>query len=449
MLKQTFSLLLAVVSLFAVTSVSQAVPAGPGGIGDASGTSSLKLWLKPDAGVQADDGFGGYVPAGNTDQVRRWLDSSGSSNHAVQNTLVNRPTYNTVGLNGQPTLNFDATTTVQFLTTPQYMNFSDPQIYVVGRKVSGTGVAYSVGGHNVNPRIQLRYHNNPNQFWMGMNDNAGQSFQTLPGRPTTVLNMASYQLIDDTMQMRYNGEPVFTETNNDWTNPTFDSGNVPTIGKDSQIGSYNLNGNVSEIIVFDSPLTTIQRTMVDNAMSAKYDLTLFNNDKYDGDQGAQGDYDADVFGIGNDGVSTLLTNASAGLQISATSLDTGEYALAGNKTPVNSLISNDPEFQWERDFFVDVTGSFDATLTFDFDEAGFAANELFTKLLYSDTEGGPFTVLDATAVFSGNQISFNLSAAQFLDGYYTIGGQIPEPSSFALLGLGFAFIARRRRRKSA
>ena len=448
MSKQIFTLLLVLAAACSLSNEAWAVPAGPGGIGDGSGTSSLQLWLKADYGVQKDDGLGGYVAAGDTEQVRRWLDASGYSNHAVQNTAANRPTYDTSAVNGQPALHFDPTTLVQFLTTPHFMNFTDPQIYVVGRKTSGAGngMAFSVGGHNNGvPRVQLRYHGNNSQFWMGLGDGGAQSFQTLPARATEVFNMASYQLTGNTMVMRYNSEQVYTETNANWTTPTFNTGNVPTIGKDSQITSYNLNGDVAEIIIFSSPLTSIQRVMIDNALSAKYNLTLFPGaNRYNGDLPGNGDYDFDVFGVGNDGTSSLLTNKSAGLQISANALVAGQYALAGHQGGETGTVGEGMFIRWERDFFVDVTGVFDATLTFDFSDAGLDFDPSYNTLLYSDTLGGPFTPVEALAMYSGDQVSFALSASQFLTGYYALASMVPEPGSGWLLGMGLLALRRRK-----
>ena len=66
----------------------------PGGV-----TNNLQLWLRGDAGVVETDG-----------RVSAWLDQSGNNFYASQSLDSYRPTLNSNGLNGKPTLNFSADT---------------------------------------------------------------------------------------------------------------------------------------------------------------------------------------------------------------------------------------------------------------------------------------------------------------------------------------------------
>ena len=451
MLKTTFSLLLAVVSVFTLAGVVQAIPSGPGGIGDTSGTSELRLWLRADQGALN----AGSTSATDTQGVATLLDQSGYGNHATQSITARQPIFDANAVNSiLPVLTFDGTASSgqgQYLEMPHFMDFSETTIYAIGRRTGGgVGTAFSMGGHNgtdSQPKIQFRWHSS-NLNWIGVGGADAEQLQSIPASPSTVFSVDSINIEEQTLTVNSNHATLATDTNPLFVPTNFNTNRAPRIGRDSEITSYNLTGEIAEIIVFDHALNDLERLMIDNALAAKYDISGLSvaNDKYNGDEATQGDYDFDVFGIGNDGTNSILESASAGLEISATGLDAGEYAMSGHNTLVNSVVMAGDEYMLERDFYIDVTGAFEATLTFDFDELGVGTSSAFDRLLYSATEGGPFTALQTVAMYSGNQVSFALTSGQFVDGYYTIAGQVPEPSSFALLGLGLALIARRRRK---
>ncbi|RMG39225.1 MAG: hypothetical protein D6732_04395, partial [Methanobacteriota archaeon] len=68
---------------------------GPGGVGNTDGTTTLKLWLKADAGVTLSGS-----------NVSDWADQSGNANDATQSNAADQPLFVSSSMNGQPALQF-------------------------------------------------------------------------------------------------------------------------------------------------------------------------------------------------------------------------------------------------------------------------------------------------------------------------------------------------------
>ena len=131
----------------------------------------------------------------------------------------------------------------------------------------------------------------------------------------------------------------------------------------------------------------------------------------------------------------LDSAGAAGFGFEATgSLDDGDFVLTGHKTPANSLVTTDlpsaVEGRWDRVWYLDAADtSVDANLHFDFSNSGLAApgaSTLGYKLLYSPNENfgsgeSSFSVVNFPATINGDTISFAVSGASLVDGYYTLG----------------------------
>jgi hypothetical protein len=189
-------------------------------------------------------------------------------------------------------------------------------------------------------------------------------------------------------------------------------------------------GNLTEVLMYDRELNEAERIIVENHLSAKYNIGIAS-DHYFGDT-ADGEYDYDVIGIGREDGSNLVNaagGAGLGIQVDAgAALDDGDYVLAGHDSPANGLVDLPGEGQrWQRVWYVDETGGVDVVLHFDFSAAGLplpAATDQFV-LLYSDSEGGAFVDLGITASVDVDSVTFVVSDATLQDGYYTLG-IVPE-----------------------
>jgi len=103
-----------------------------------------------------------------------------------------------------------------------------------------------------------------------------------------------------------------------------------------------------------------------------------------------------------------------------------EWVLAGHKVTNNVLVSveggSGDSRRWARVWYIDVTGTLDARLSFDFSDAGLAQQGSGYVLLYSAVSAFSWsTVIDADASVDGDRLNFDVAAAYMVDGYYTTG----------------------------
>lgn len=201
-------------------------------------------------------------------------------------------------------------------------------------------------------------------------------------------------------------------------------------------GDRAFGGNIGEVLVFDRTITAAERILINNRLAAKWNpdvpvITLATGtQRYEGSAAANGNYDRDVWGIGctSDGASQILTGETGkGLRLSAASLGTDDWLLAGHKTVTNVILVTGLETsvreRWERVWYLDKTDTNDtltATLTFDFGVDHLAAHKADYELLYSAVEPYVFHSLGKASVVD-EQVSFTLTSAQIQDGYYTVG----------------------------
>ena len=157
-----------------------------------------------------------------------------------------------------------------------------------------------------------------------------------------------------------------------------------TVGSRAAPYAEGINAQVGEIIVYDRLLNRAEQTIVQNYLSSKYNVPLNTGggaaDVYAGDTNLNGDYDSDVFGVGRVDSSNQFTDgAKLGLQLTAGPLDDGEWLMAGHDGTSNGIVSIESSnplvsgTRWARAWYLDKTGVLDATISFDFEDAGLTA----------------------------------------------------------------------------
>lgn len=442
---------------------------GPGGVGIADGTGTLRLWLQADRGITASP-------------VATWTDYSGYNNHGFQNTAGNRPVRQSNVWNNLPSVRFDGSN--DFIETPLNLNPTNASGYTVVlvqqmaslavhntfvQQLSGTG------------RGILGTLPSPNFSYYSF---LGNNWRVAP----SVLSTNTPYLAATTWTGGSSGTLVIYH--NQTADATFAFTAESATGTwrfgANKTGTLSLNGDMGDVIVFQQVLNELQRILVDNYLSSKYNITMpiAANDHYDGDTPANGDFDQKVAGIGQFGGDQNLQAFSDGMgAVNRTFLsENGDWLLFGHRTATNDNTTTDipttgdwdgiDDVRWVRHWYVDVTdpslndGSVD--IIFDFSEGGMNGGSLPNipvsnyRLLKRAGSTGQFsditTLSGATVVVVGDQVQFQgVDVAQLgsnftlgsIDGAISptaittqnLGSQISQPTYLALILLLLVLLA--------
>ena len=382
---------------------------GPGGI---NSTSSLSMWLKADD-LNLTDGAA----------VSAWDDATSNGNDAGQSSSGKQPSYVASSLlNGMPAVSFSggtSNTTSDNLEVADNSNLDNSQgltFYSVLR-------LNSVGSPNVQAILGKRissgtssewaytlYFYTSNRLYLDLNSQNNRF-----GTPSGYSNNTNYLLnmSFDGYRSAANRARIYTQGSLS-TTATESSTSIVNSGQPLIIGTMNPNygkyfsGLMVEIMVFSDTLSTTQRIIVDNYLSAKYNTALNSNDLYTHDNSGNGDFDFDVAGIGqnSDGTSNTDAQGTGIVRInSASNLGSGEWLFWGHDgaaldswsvvdTPVNV------QARVARVWRVDQTGDVGTvSLSFDLSDVAGSVTSSDLRLLIDTDNDGVFS--DETVVGGG------------------------------------------------
>lgn len=412
---------------------------GPGGIGD---NSSMGLWLKADGISNLNDG----------DLVTNWPDYSGNSNDGLSpDDNLNPPEFNntTKTINGFPVVYFsgnntelkvpdsddlDSTNGLYMMSVAKIYQSTDDVNAIVGKR--------KTYGSDIDEYAYAFFYWNGDNLYLDVNTN-NERFNTSTAYNYEVTRLQGFEFDgsrpeSSRSQIIVNNSVVETGSNT--------STSIKNSPRDLIIGSMNHNYgkytemDLAELIIFQRALNEAEHNIVNNALSAKYDIAVSVNDLYTGDLSSNGDYDYDVIGIGKESDGDHQLSKSAGIEIvSNTGLDnTGDYLFAGHNTKSNSIVDTGGvagvDKTWERVWYFNKTDAGNAlniNLTFDFNEA-----DLNTVINTSDPNnfhlitkapgGGNWTAqLTGASSINGEKVSFN--DVSITDGnIYTLGIVDPD-----------------------
>lgn len=306
-------------------SISSSAQSGPGGYEDTSGSSDLVLWLRGDVGVLN----GSSNPAANGEGVSTWQDQSGYGYNAI--AAATSPLYSTSGIGGMPSITFAGGAT-EFLfieddadEAPQLDNTSAISIFYVFNQstISGLNTHLSKRDGNGVQQSYLAFENGALNSRINANNDGGQTVAA----STDYINAITYQNGDfDHFLNQVSGGGV-----------TGGTSTIPNNDSDFHIGTLNsgdtrnMDGDISEIIVFRRFLTNAERIAVETYLASKYGISL-TNDFWD--ETTYASYDNEIAGIGQHTDGTIANEATSGI-LTVSGGDgraNGEWLFSGHDT---------------------------------------------------------------------------------------------------------------------
>ncbi|MGB3182322.1 MAG: T9SS type A sorting domain-containing protein [Cyclobacteriaceae bacterium] len=401
---------------------------GPGGVGNEDGAGNQPenvLWL--DAS---------WLGLSDGDAVQTWTDRSNNGNDAVQSTASRRPAYVDNMLNGLPVIRFDNTGSQDCMPFDgSLIANTDYTVIIVAARRSTGGRKLWMGGSGNGSNLNLHAGWNNTNFMSHHYSNDFNSAMT-SGAPGTTQGTFGIFVHDlgstlPTAQRKIyqNGTQLASRNSGDQLT-AYDGAALARA-----FGIY-YDVDIAEMILFSDHLTQAQRTLIDNYLSAKYDIAI-SNDRFTGNGST---FVNDIAGIGYDTDGAHEAASSAGLYLSSIngSLDTsGEYLITAHDNTTNGrsasaqVTASGATAAWARQWYVEKTlpggGSIDARLAFDFRE-GFPGGEYPQDidnyvLLYRNSSTGNYSQVAVAdkGIQNGDQLYFDIDNAQLLSGYYTIG----------------------------
>lgn len=270
---------------------------GPGGVASTNGASELKVWLDASASVFSN---AGTTPSVDGGVVQQWNDRSGSTNHATK-TTSNQPTYDAVdpAINNAAAIDFSSAGSNRFNLNTFTLNPFSSSFSIISVFNSGptTGANQNI--------IQQKDASGTGRTML-LYDNALGKLTSFLGNTTTA-PAATYTLSTWTISSQTFSLSGATTTINLFKAGTADgSGSVTpetttgawVIGSNKAESGNFFNGSMGELLILNQSLNNAKRIIVENYLSAKYDIALTANDVYTMDNVGNGNFDFEVAGVG-------------------------------------------------------------------------------------------------------------------------------------------------------
>lgn len=275
---------------------------GPGGVGTAANNV---LWLSADAGVNTTGAA-----------VNSWNDRSGNNNHAAFQVgqPARRPSLVAASQNGYPSIDFDGVDDELLVNDAGSLDLSGWDFFLVN--------AVDAAKNN-NAWFTKSSSTTCNYGWWSTSTDAMRmpiyDILTLFNAPTTVANVTgpAFTLEQYTNNVILglfpsrtvyrNGVSIYTDVN---LLQLPQQNNQPLrIGNASGAAGWNLDGDIAELVFYNSRVNSAQRIIISNYLAAKYGLALGANEVYRMDDPGANDFDHEVAGIGRIDGSNQHTSA--------------------------------------------------------------------------------------------------------------------------------------------
>lgn len=432
-------------ALFFIIACISGAQTGPAGVG--TSTTNV-LWLKADKGTSTTTNGGA---------VSTWSDQSGNGINVTQTVAVQQPSYTASLMNGFPAIQFDNNNAAgqnDFLGGPDHPSLDNTPGYSFFTATYMTNI-----GSDARCIVSKRTSIDVDEAFMlfywtptslnvdidGLGDRQSTSPTTYTVNTGYILDAFYNGSLPTASRTTIYEEEILRKTFSETSTSVPNKPSPLNVGCTHQGNSRPFGGYISEIIIYTVTVNDAQRIIVNNYLSAKYNLPLSANDKYAGDNSGNGNYDREVAGIGRESSGSnpsFSASISGGLTISSNSgLDNTDYILAGHASTLNMQYTLDvggmtgtANARWLRIWYVDITNtstSINCNIEFDMSDGGVGGTVLGNAsdyvLLYRAGQTGNWTELTTGSSIVGDRVLFN-GYTLVNDGYYTIGTKNYEVS---------------------
>ncbi|MDD3878187.1 MAG: PKD domain-containing protein, partial [Bacteroidales bacterium] len=214
-----------------------------------SSISRLKLWLAADSSVIDSAGY-----------INQWSDISGNNFHAIQSISANKPTKIENVLSNKPSIQFNGNSTVLISLFNQ--SFPQPNTaFALWRINASTGFSQAAFDGNSSSQRHLLYNIN-NNITIG-----SDVTQTLGYSKPLPFNFLLSTVIYNSPQSKIY-ENGYLKMSGNTGNHSVNGLNIG--GGNDQWGGGRLNGDIAEIIFYDTLLTQTECQMVERYLMDKY-----------------------------------------------------------------------------------------------------------------------------------------------------------------------------------
>lgn len=330
---------------------------GPGGVGSTESIDNdYMLWMRGDKEVTSRENLGAVFLQGNKYRTT-WEDMSGKGNIYTGElttglfgtySVTNIPQLITNAQNGLPLVNFE--TSNNYLIDSSISGQQSDDSHTVIMVWKSNEINPSDGRNVIGSTNSFTLNTNNNQFRITAENGAtdtNYSFGDVSDYTSPTISFIS-KTDDDRLKIYRNGVLTQNHTLSNTNHLNWSSSSSITMGVNMAGNTANsLQQNFYEVIhtTVDFDTEIVNKILIENYLSAKYNIALGQNDVYKGDDEG---YDYQVAGIGKD-TNNNINDSAQGTGIVAISnpsdLDTDEYLMWGQNMveDYSSQVINDPQ----------------------------------------------------------------------------------------------------------
>lgn len=332
MIKLTF--LLFTTCILSTTLFSQK---GPGGVGNSTTNS---MWLK------ANQGASSYI---HNTAIESWKDCSGNNIVVNQTEPNKRPIFSSNTMNGYPAIKFDKTDGKNHLLSGAADNLNGTNgvtIFSVVQKQGPSVEARSIISKrtnvDVNHSFMFFFYTKNSLFidYEGTNNRFSTAETFVNNETLLVSTTFDGTLPAETRASIYQGNTLLKAS---MENSTQIANNIApvVIGATHTTDIREFKGLIAEVITYKVALNQTQRIIVNNYLSAKYNVNLTHYDLYKMDNTSDGNFDHEVAGIGylTDTDKHLVAQGSGIIEISNATNLKEKFLLWGHNNGVQQAVN--------------------------------------------------------------------------------------------------------------